>query len=76
MCQLTPWSTVFLEKLIVAQLVKIFSASDRTRSFITMFIRARHCIVSWASWLQCTPSNYSFKANFNIVIPSTSSSPM
>jgi hypothetical protein len=39
---LTLWNRVFLEKLIVDQLVKTFPAFYETRSFITVLTRARH----------------------------------
>jgi len=44
--QLTPWSRVLLEKLTVTQLVKKFPAFYGTRSFITMFTKARHLFLS------------------------------
>jgi len=39
--QLSPWSRVVLEKLIVTQLVKKFSTFCGTRRFITVLTRAR-----------------------------------
>jgi len=38
---LTPWSSVFLEKLTGSQLVKKFPAFHGTRRFITAFTSAR-----------------------------------
>jgi hypothetical protein len=55
--ELTAWSRVLLEKLTVAQLVKKFSALYGTRCFITVFTTARHCPLSWARWIQSTPSH-------------------
>jgi len=43
---LTPWNTVFLEKLTVSQLVKKFPAFYGTRRFITAFATARHLSLS------------------------------
>jgi hypothetical protein len=51
------WSTVLLEKLTVAQLVKEFPALYGNRSFITVFPRRRHWSLSWARWIQCAPSH-------------------
>jgi hypothetical protein len=39
---LTPWSRLLLEKLIVIQLVKKFPAFYRTLKFITVFTWAHH----------------------------------
>jgi hypothetical protein len=39
---LTPWSRVLLEKLVVTQIVKKFSAFYGTRRFITVFTRTSH----------------------------------
>jgi hypothetical protein len=39
---LTPWKTVHVEKLIVAQVVKKFPAFHGTRRFITVFTTALH----------------------------------
>jgi hypothetical protein len=40
--ELSPWSRVVLEKLIVAQLFKKFIAFHGTPRFITVFTRAHH----------------------------------
>jgi hypothetical protein len=53
---ITPWNTVLLGQLIVAQLSKEFPAFYGTRMFITVFIRARQWSLSWARWIQFTPS--------------------
>jgi hypothetical protein len=54
--QLTHWSRVLIEKLTIAQLVKNFCAIYGTRSFITVFTRARHWSPFWARWIQSTSS--------------------
>jgi len=38
------------------QLVQKIPAFYRNQSFITMFTRACHCSISWARWIQSTPS--------------------
>jgi hypothetical protein len=43
--KLTPWSRVLLEKLIVNQLVKNFSAFYGNGIFMTVFTRARERLV-------------------------------
>jgi len=43
---LTPYSTVFLEKLTVSQLVKKFPEFNGIRRFITAFTSARHLSLS------------------------------
>jgi hypothetical protein len=52
----TPWSRT-LEKLRVTQLVKKFPAHYGSRRFITIFTRARHWSLTWARWIQSTPSH-------------------
>jgi hypothetical protein len=47
--------TTVLEKLTVAQLVQ-FPEFYRIRSFISMFITARHLTLFSATYIQCTPS--------------------
>ena len=49
---LTPWCRVFLEKLIVLQLVKKFPAFHGTRRFITALTSVRHLSVSWTNPIQ------------------------
>jgi len=39
------------EKLIVVQIVNTYSASYRTRRFITLFKTVRHWILSWTSYI-------------------------
>jgi len=48
---------VLLEKLIDTQLAKKFPAFYETRRFITVFTTARHWSLSWARWIQSTPSH-------------------
>jgi hypothetical protein len=50
-------SRVLPQKLIVTQLVKKFPAFYGTRRFITVFTRTRHWSLSWARWIQSTPSH-------------------
>jgi hypothetical protein len=45
-----------LQKQPVDQPLKIFSAFCGNRRFIIEFTRARHWSLSWASWVQSTPS--------------------
>jgi hypothetical protein len=55
---ITPWSRVLLEKLIATQLVKKLSAFYGTRMYITVFTIARRWTLSWARWIQSTPSRH------------------
>jgi hypothetical protein len=68
--ELTPWITVLIGKLIVAQLVKKFPALYGTRVVKTMFGKSPPlvCVLS-----QMTPHLHilPFKIRVNIVIPST-----
>jgi hypothetical protein len=50
-------STVRLEKLIVAHVVKTFISCYGPRRFITVFTRARNRPLSWPRWIQSTPSH-------------------
>jgi hypothetical protein len=54
--QLTPWSRVLLEKLILTQLVKKFPSNYGTWRFITVFTTACHWSLFWARWIQLTNS--------------------
>jgi hypothetical protein len=62
----TPWCCgprpriSWLQNPTVAHLVKKFPALFGTWSFITMFIRARHWILLWASWIQSTSSHLQY----------------
>jgi hypothetical protein len=44
--KLSLWSRVLIEKLVVSQLVKKFSAFYETQQFITTFITAHHLYLS------------------------------
>jgi hypothetical protein len=66
----TPWSWVRSEKLIVACLVKKFSAFSGTRKFIIVFTRALHFSLSRARWIQSTTSILMIQDTlFKIIIP-------
>jgi hypothetical protein len=67
---LTLWKRVILEKLMVAQLVKNSPPFYGTRKFITVFIRARHLTLSWA-----TGSQFRSSKPFNISFPHKPRSP-
>jgi hypothetical protein len=47
---------MLLDRLVVAQMVKKFASFYGTRRFITVFIRARHWALAWASWIRSTAS--------------------
>jgi hypothetical protein len=64
---LTPCGRI-LRNLIVAPLVK-FSVFYWAWRFITVFTRARHWTLSWASWIHLTPCF--FKIRFNIIVSYT-----
>jgi hypothetical protein len=55
-CLLTPWCKILFEKLIVTQLVKNILLSYGTRRFITVFTKACHRTLSWATLIQLAPS--------------------
>jgi hypothetical protein len=67
--KLTPWSTVFLEKLIVTEVFNKFPAFYGTPKFTTLFTRARHWSLSWTRYIQFPP--YISKIPFNITVPFT-----
>jgi hypothetical protein len=54
---LTSWSRVLLEKLIITQIVKTFTAFCGTWRFITILTTAHHWSLFWARWIQPTPSH-------------------
>jgi len=56
-CKLTPWSIILLEKIIVTHPFKKFPALFGTWRFITVFTRVHHWSLSWARWIQSTPSH-------------------
>jgi hypothetical protein len=53
---ITPRSKVFLEKLIVPQLINKFAAFYSTWRFMTVFTRTRNSAISWVRWVQFTTS--------------------
>jgi hypothetical protein len=53
--QLTKWGWVLLYKPPVAQLLQNFLTLYGTRRFFTMFTRAHHWYLSWASLIQSIP---------------------
>jgi hypothetical protein len=57
--QLTTWSRVFIEKLIVAQPLNKFPAFYENQILITTFTRAHDWSLSWATWIQFTNSHSS-----------------
>jgi len=54
--ELTPRIRIFLQKLVVAEMAKKFSAFCGTRMFTTLFTTTRHWTLSRFSWVQSTPS--------------------
>jgi hypothetical protein len=71
---LTSWNRTLLEKLIVAQLVNKFPVFYEAWKFIAVGTRARHWMLSWATWIQSTPSHpVSFERGlcYNMILPST-----
>jgi hypothetical protein len=67
---LTPWSRGLLEKLTVLQLVKKFPAFYGTQRFITVFTRASHLSLSWASSIQSRPPSHCLNIHFDIILQS------
>ena len=70
-CQLTQFSRVFLEKLVVSQVVKIFPSLRGSRRFITISTTARRLSLSWADISGPLPRNLFFRIHFNIILSST-----
>jgi len=69
---LTPRNGVFLENLIVTQLVNKFPTFYGTWRFITVFTTAQHWPLPWARCIQSTTSYPIFrKIHSNIIIPYT-----
>ena len=64
---LTTRNRILPEKLTGFYLVKKFPAFYGTRSFITVFIRARHLSLSWARSIQSKSISYLLKILFNFV---------
>jgi hypothetical protein len=54
---LTSWSWALIEKPSVVQLLKKFPAFYGTQRFITLFTRALHWSLSWATSIQFIPSH-------------------
>jgi hypothetical protein len=70
------WSWTLLEEPPILQLLKNFPALYGTRRFITMFTRAPHWSLSWATSIQyITIPSYTLKIHFDIVHPSLTWSP-
>ena len=69
----TPWSTVFLQKLLSPQLLKKFPSHYRIQRFITVFTTARHLSIFWGEAITAilTLSAYSLKIHFNITLTPT-----
>jgi hypothetical protein len=61
--EVTPWGTLLLKELIVAQLVNEFPAFYLTQRFITVFTRACHWNLPRARSIQSTPSFSKFYFN-------------
>jgi len=53
--QLNSWSSVLVK--LVTQLVKKFPSFMEPQGAIIVFTRARHWCLSWARWIQYTPSH-------------------
>jgi len=66
---LTPWSRIHLKKLIISQLVKKIPSFYRTRIFVTVPRRARHCSIFWVIRIQFTPYQTLFLRSFLILSP-------
>jgi hypothetical protein len=66
---LTAWSRIILEKLLVTLLVKRFPTFYGTWRFITIFTRAHHWSISWARWIQSTPSHQISLASLLMLSP-------
>jgi hypothetical protein len=65
-------SRFLVEKPTGPQLIKIFAAFYGSRKFITVFTRAHHLSLSWATSIQSIPTTSHFlKIHFNIIFPST-----
>jgi len=50
--ELTTWSTLRLKRLTVCQLVRKFSIMYGCWKSVTVFIKTRYCLLSWAIWMQ------------------------
>ena len=65
---LTPWRTVFLDKLTGPKLVKNFPAFYGTRRFITAVTKARTLSLTWNRSVQSMPPSHFLKINFNFEV--------
>jgi len=72
---LTPWSRVFLEKLIGSELVKKLPAIYGTRRFITAFSSARHLSLPIPDRSSPFPHIPLLTIHLNIILHSTPGSP-
>jgi hypothetical protein len=54
---ITTWKKTRLDKLIVAQLFQELPAFYETRRLVVVFTITHHWLLSWASWIQSTPSH-------------------
>jgi hypothetical protein len=62
-------------QMAVALLVKEYLIVYEIQWFITVGTRLCRCMVTWASWIQSTPSRCFLKNHFNILFPSVPLSP-
>jgi hypothetical protein len=67
--QLTSWSRILLEKLIVTQLVNKIPVFHGTRGFITVFTTARNWSLSGSKSIQSTPS-HSISLKYPLILSS------
>jgi hypothetical protein len=72
-CSVTPWSSVLLDNLTVAHIVKNCLSFCGSWRFITVFTAAYHWPLFRAKLTQSTDSRPVFKMNFNTIPPSTPS---
>ena len=61
------WSRFPLEKMEVAHLPKIYATYHWTWADISTFITAGHLPISWASWIQSTPSHPNCLRYYNTI---------
>jgi hypothetical protein len=74
LAELTPWSTVLLEKLTVPHLLMEFPASDGTRTFITVTTTACRMVLSLARSIESMPP-HSFQTHCRVRLPPTRHTP-
>jgi len=63
-CKILTSRSRVLEKPTVAQMYKKCFTSYESRRFITVFTRASHWSLFWATWMQSTPSQPIFQDSF------------